>query len=256
MNKDYAQELMHLLLDMGEKILRCGGEVNRCEDTLRRIGRAYGIKEMNVFVITSSIVLTLVWEDGTMMTHSRRIAEAAGNNFRALEQLNALSVSCCKKSESGKATLKELRDGLAAIEMQADHRTFVIGSMIASGSFAIFFGGNLLDCVFAAAFAVLICYFQEKIAARWENTIVFNLSTAFAIGILICVFGKCCPLLHIDKIMIGDIMLLIPGIAITNSMRDLLMGDTISGAMRLIESVLWAGALAFGFMASMWMMGV
>ena len=56
--------------------------------------------------------------------------------------------------------------------------------------------------------------------------------------------------------MIGDIMLLIPGIAATNSIRDMLMGDTISGMMRLIESILWAGALACGFMAAIWMVRV
>lgn len=40
--------------------------------------------------------------------------------------------------------------------------------------------------------------------------------------------------------MIGDIMLLIPGILMTNSIRDILIGDTISGVMRLVESLLWA----------------
>ena len=61
---------------------------------------------------------------------------------------------------------------------------------------------------------------------------------------------------NLDKIMIGDIMLLIPGIAMTNAIRDMLMGDTISGLMRLIESILWAGSLAVGFMASIWMVGI
>lgn len=68
--------------------------------------------------------------------------------------------------------------------------------------------------------------------------------------------GKVSAVFHADKIMIGDIMLLIPGIAITNSIRDMLMGDTIAGIMRLIESILWAGALASGFMASIWMVGI
>ena len=55
--------------------------------------------------------------------------------------------------------------------------------------------------------------------------------------------------------MIGDIMLLIPGIAMTNSVRDILVGDTISGIMRLIESLVWAGALACGFMSAIWILG-
>ena len=56
--------------------------------------------------------------------------------------------------------------------------------------------------------------------------------------------------------MIGDIMLLIPGLALTNAIRDILMGDTISGLLRMCESILWAGALACGFIAAIWMMGV
>jgi len=47
--------------------------------------------------------------------------------------------------------------------------------------------------------------------------------------------------------MIGDIMLLIPGIALTNALRDLFVGDTISGILRLLEAVLQAGIIACGF---------
>ena len=64
------------------------------------------------------------------------------------------------------------------------------------------------------------------------------------------------PVLQLDKIMIGHIMLLIPGLAITNSIRDILVGNTISGALLLTESLLWAGALASGFMLAIWMTGV
>ena len=85
---------------------------------------------------------------------------------------------------------------------------------------------------------------------------MFNLFGSFVVGIVICLLVRLLPFLNLDKIMIGDIMLLIPGIAATNSIRDMLMGDTISGMMRLIESILWAGALACGFMAAIWMVRV
>ena len=39
------------------------------------------------------------------------------------------------------------------------------------------------------------------------------------------------------------------------ALTAMLVGDTIAGTMRLLESLLWAGALAGGFMASMWLMG-
>ena len=88
------------------------------------------------------------------------------------------------------------------------------------------------------------------------NEVTFQFAASFLTGCAICGFTLLCPFLHMDKIMIGDIMLLIPGIAMTNAIRDMLMGDTISGLMRLIESILWAGSLAVGFMASIWMVGI
>ena len=64
------------------------------------------------------------------------------------------------------------------------------------------------------------------------------------------------PVLQLDKIIIGYIMLLIPGLAMTNAVRDILVGNTISGSLRLTESLLWAGALACGFMLAIWITGV
>lgn len=46
---------------------------------------------------------------------------------------------------------------------------------------------------------------------------------------------------------------MIPEFAMTNSVRDIPV-DTISGLMRLIETIVWAGALACGFAIPMWIM--
>ena len=58
-----------------------------------------------------------------------------------------------------------------------------------------------------------------------------------------------------DKIIIGNIMLLIPGIALTTSLRDMINGDTISGLLGLSEAVLKALAIAIGFAAVLMRMG-
>ena len=131
-----------------------------------------------------------------------------------------------------------------------------MGSIIASGSFAMFFGGTWQDAFVAAVVSILICFLQEKGTKLFSNSIMFDLVCAFLSGTVICIIVKILPFLNMDKIMIGDIMLLIPGIAITNAIRDMLMGDTISGLMRLIEGILWAGALAAGFMAAIWMVEI
>jgi len=47
--------------------------------------------------------------------------------------------------------------------------------------------------------------------------------------------------------IIGNIMLLIPGIAFTTALRDIINGDTLSGLLGLCEAILRALAVAIGF---------
>ena len=58
------------------------------------------------------------------------------------------------------------------------------------------------------------------------------------------------------KIIIGNIMLLVPGVAFVNALRDMIGGDMMSGILRVCESILLAVFLAAGsFMALMFLGG-
>lgn len=245
--------LLHHLMDLGEVMLLSGAEVNRVEDTLVRMGKAYGASEMHVFVITSSVVVTMLFPDGKEITLTRRITEPGGTNFYKIEALNALSRRCC----ANPLPISELADEIQKLHKQNGKKRYVyLGSTIATISFAVFFGGTLLDGLAAAAFGLFISAMQQYFSPFCRNKVIFNFIVSLLSGLGICGFCRLFPSFHRDMIMIGDIMLLIPGIAVTNSIRDMLVGDTIFGIMRLVESLLWAGALAFGCMSAIWIMGV
>lgn len=246
------RELLHVMLDVGEQMLNAGAEIHRIEDTLSRIGEAYGACRTNIFVITSSIVITLEFRDGDIQTQSRRIAKGADTDFKKLEALNQLSRKCCQNTLSVKA----LREEVQRIDVPASNMELFLGSVIAAGSFTLFFGGSLWDAAVSVCFALCICFMQIYLSRLCPNRVVFQVLCAFLSGIGICILCRILPFLHMDKIMIGDIMLLIPGIALTNSIRDVLAGDTISGVMRLIESLIWSGALAGGFMMAILVTGM
>jgi uncharacterized membrane protein YjjP (DUF1212 family) len=252
MDNREAGELLHLMLDMGEMLMNSGAEVNRVEDTITRLGAAYGAARTDVFAITSSIVVTIAFPDGMELTRTRRILTSGGTDFSRLEKLNALSRQCC----AAPMTAAELRRRLDAIRASsAGGALYCLGAILAAGSFAVFFGGTFFDGITASVFAVIILILQRHLAQLCPNNVIFNLISSFIVGAGICAVARFIPQLNADKIMIGDIMLLIPGIAMTNSVRDVLVGDTIYGIMRLIESLLWAGALACGFMAAIWLIG-
>ena len=114
---------------------------------------------------------------------------------------------------------------------------------------------DLLDGIIGAFAGLLLRFLQLALGEVCPNTVVFNLVCSFLVGLSVCTAGRLFPILTVETIMVGDIMLLIPGLAMTNALRDILIGDTISGVMRMIECVLWAGGLAGGFMAAMWLIG-
>ena len=246
-------DLLTGLLNMAEAMLICGSEVSRVEDTIVRMGLAYGAKHMNVFVITSCIIVTMGMPEGEELTQTRRITRALGTDFVKLEEFNKLSRRCC----AGEIPAHELDRKVKEIEGFRQRRWIsYIGSLLAASGFAVFFGGSLADGAVAAVFAILICWLQERLLPISMNQLSFNLICSVIIGCLTGICTNFLPMLHLDKILIGYIMLLIPGITLTNAVRNVLVGNTISGIMRLVEALLWATALALGFMIAMYFTGV
>ena len=249
---DMSTETQALLLDcmlnMGQMLLECGAEISRVEDTLDRIAKAYGAIETNVFVITSIISLTIEFPGHEAITETRRIIRDGGTDFIRMEKLNALSRTVCAEPVS----VETLRDSVASIAK--GRKPFYVqfwGSILAAGSYAIFFGGSLCDGVAAAVFGAVICLLQIGLDRTEINTVARNLLISLLIGLGVGVSVQLIPFLHMDKILIGDIMLLIPGLAMVNAVRNVLLGNTISGLVRLADSLLWAGALAGGFMLAL-----
>ena len=112
-----------------------------------------------------------------------------------------------------------------------------------------------MDGAVGAVGGFFVRFLQSCLERFFPNRVIFNLVSGFAVGALICLAARALPTLNEDKSMIGDIMLQIPGIATTISFRDMIAGETISGALRLIESLLWASALACGYMLAIWLAG-
>ena len=247
-----VSHFLRVLIRMGEALQNSGAEVFRVEDTLNRIAAAYGAEDVNVFVITSSIVVTLTMPELPPQTQTRRLRHSAGNDLLTLEALNALSRRICAAPPSIDAFQTQLD---AILAQHPDARLRLAGSVLAASSFAIFFGGNLWDGLLAGGVAVLICWMERHLTPFCMNGVEFQFIASFFSGISTMLLCRLGAQFHADKVLIGIIMLLIPGIMLTNSIRDILLGDIISGSLRLVEAILMAAVLALGMMAAIWMMG-
>lgn len=243
---DAPDLLLSAILDMGELLLTSGAEVLRVEDTLKRLCTAYGFSQINVFCITSSIVLTVQGEHAKVYTQTRRIA-SRDTNLQRIALVNALSRQLCREV----LPVSLLQEKIAEIRHSKVCPIAVqcICYAVISAAFSVFFGGTFLDGL-AAVFSGLLLFGTQFFVQKLRmNSILQSLLvsafTAFVVLLLVHLGIGNTP----EKIMIGNIMLLIPGIAFTTSLRDLINGDTISGLIGLIEAIVKAIAIAIGFAA-------
>lgn len=244
-----ADILVRQLLNIGEAMYKAGGEISRIEDSLYRLGKSYGALHFSVYALTSILFVTAEFPGDYSISQSRRITERETTNLSRIEELNQLCRECANNPLPVLVLQKRVLDILGTC---ANPWYYYAGELVAAFGFTFFFGGNILDAFIATFAVILICLMQKYIKPLCSGLIFFNILTSMVSGSLVCLLNLFVPGLHINRILIGVIMVLIPGIAITNSMRYILSGDTISSFEKLIDSLLQAFAIAIGFILAMY----
>lgn len=238
------QQIISCALDIGEQMLIAGAEVSRVELAIRMICTAYGCCRADVFIITSSMILTVEGPDGTHGTQTRRLTGTA-TDLNKLHNLNALSRRICAQTPCYADVQGQLRDICRARPYPLWLQ--VLGSGLIAFSFAVFFGGSWIDGAVAGLLGLclrLLTHLLQKTAA---NQIIINVLSSFALSACAIALVRWGIGQDVNKILIGNIMLLIPGIALTNSLRDLIGGDIMTGLLRFLDAILVAAAIAAGY---------
>ena len=238
------KDFLNYAMRIGEEMLTSGAEVHRVEDCLERICRARGATRTDVFIITSSMVLSVTDANGEIYTQTRRI-HALGTDYTKLDALNALCRRICSEGLSN----AELDAALAKIQKGRAYPLAVQVLMYAAiaAAFTLFFGGTLPQTIFSALIGACVRFVVAFVDATVKNTVFSKFLCTFfvtAAAFFIVLLGLCH---RTDEMIIGNIMLLVPGLGFTNALRDLFMGDSIAGSLRLLEAVLSAVAIAAGY---------
>ena len=246
------EELLSVALDIGEQMLISGAEVSRVESAIRYICTAYGCRRTDVFTITSSIVLSVEDAEGIHGTQTRRIT-GTKTNLTRLHRLNDLSRYICKE----KPDYTEVRAALSDIDQTPTYPLWmeVLASGLIGCAFAVFFGGNFYDGLIAALLGCGLRMTTWLLQKASMNAIFTNVVASFLLSLAAILLTRHGFGHDANKIIIGNIMLLIPGIALTNSLRDMISGDIMTGILRFLDAVLVAAAIAAGYILAAQLLG-
>lgn len=235
------------ILDIGDALLSNGADVNRVEDTSLRLSDAFGFRNCQIHAINSSIIMTLTTPEGEVITQARRITRI-DTDLNKVSELNNLSREICAGMTEPDWIQKEIQK----IQSSSLYSPFwmYLAYAISAAFFTLFFGGSWQDMLFSVPIALLLRFVKVRLNDFNDNKMVDNIILSAILTVCALVGEKVFPVLNSDIVMIGDIMLLIPGLAFCNSIHDMVMGDTISGVLSMFDAVLRALSIAIGYVAA------
>lgn len=241
-NQDPTQLIIKVCLLAGKLILQNGGETSRVEDTMNRIAAAFGIEDSQSSVTPTSIVFAT--DGATQNTRLVRISER-NTNLLKVTLVNDISRRISGGYLSADEAYRQLKD---LDEKPYEYREIykVLAAAVASGCFLIMFNGSWSDFIpvsFIGGFGFLFFLFLHRLVpvkffAEFLTAIMIGATSSLIVHLGI---GG-----DLDKIIIASVMPLVPGLHITNAVRDLMAGHLVSGLSKGAEAFLTAFAIGAG----------
>lgn len=238
-----TKEVLALAVELADVMLRNGGEIYRIEDTVIHILKAYNIESFDVYVLSNGIFASAN-EDKDDACSMVRHVPLGGVNLAKVTYLNQLARDLC----SHECTIEEAweRVNIAKTLPKYSNKVQIFFCGLGSACYAFIFGGGVLDFGFAFLIGLLeqivLNYMDNHKVSRFLRNVFASMFVSFC-SILVLFTGL--PVLQ-DKIVIGAIMPLVPGITFTTAIRDFYNGDYLSGTIHLIDALLTALCIAVG----------
>ena len=268
---EQSRRALELVTRIGEVLLKNGGEIFRVQQTMQLVAKAYGIPGFQVYVLANGLFVSMQ-EEGRTITRPVESGDAAGQEHlfgqehlasqaHLASQVRYVPLSSVhlgrvaavnnlsREIVAQKYTVEEASRKIEQIDKLpfTSNAVQTLMSGLGAGAFCILFGGSLLDSAAAFLSGLVLWIFVLFLSARGANKIMVNIlasALVTAMGVLffhLFSFGD-----SMDMIVIGSIVPLLPGVPLTNSIRDYLNGDYLSGTIRMIDAVLVACCIALG----------
>lgn len=239
---DY-NSLLDIAMKIGYRLAMSGAETFRVEESVSRIMNAYGIHAES-FAIPNLLIINIETPEGQTLTRMRRIGYH-GNDLDCVERYSNLSRQICSETPDPATVLLWIH--------QADKskRTYhipmcLIGNFLGACGFALLFGGSISDSLCAGVCGITVGLVLHLLAKLRVNNFFNTVASAFVLTFTAYLLNHIKLAQNTDAVIIGTLMILVPGLLFTNALRDIIFGDTNSGVNRIVQVLLIAVAIALG----------
>ncbi|MBR4266694.1 MAG: threonine/serine exporter family protein [Bacteroidales bacterium] len=245
-------DALDLATKAGYILLQNGAEISRVEETMNRIAKYFGVDAGNFFILSTGIFCTgntrnLKKNDPNFKPEQFadvKYIPLKGSRLDKVVEINQLS----REIEQGMYTLEEANEKLDIINQKPPKKAWIqtVSSGVGSFFFCSLFGGGLRDCMVSFVAGLILWIFVMLVSHQHISKLLLNLTGA-VIATAVCVIALELGLgVSLGHMIIGSVIPLIPGIAFTIGIRDLVDEDYLAGATRLIDAVVVFFGIAMG----------
>lgn len=237
-------EPLHLA---GRLIMENGGETCRVEETVLRMGYAFGFREVECFAVPSGLFVSYRKSDGTIETAVKRIRRK-GIDLTRIDEVNAIS----RHLEQEKMSCQEVLSQLKAVERRPSRLSplqMAGAAAMSTAGWSLMFGGGAWDTVTAFFVGLLIEWVTLLMDKFHMQTLVATLAGGFLAAFLPMAVNRLTGALVVEAAVAGALMPMLPGLAMTNAVQDTMRGDMVSGISSAVSAAMSAVLLAVGALA-------
>lgn len=239
---DFENQVFKLACTAGVGVLESGGETFRAEETVKFICAAAGV-ESNVLALPTGILISADINGETQTATVKRVKKRSIDLWR-LNRINKISrrfVSGEIDVENALVLLEELNHAKPLNKL-----LLILFAGVSSFFFTLLFDGSFFDAVVSLVASCTV----QTVLVNFKRTDIYNFTSNLIAGFIIAFFALTSVSLfsmgNSEAITVGGILPYLPGLAMTNAIRDTMMGDLVSGISRLGEVLLSAVSLAVG----------
>jgi uncharacterized membrane protein YjjP (DUF1212 family) len=247
------RDVIDLALWAGQLLLQNGAESARVEETVHRLGTALGAHWMDILVSPNAILVTTT-SDLEFRTKIRRVM-ALGVNMQIIAEVRTL-VHQVERGQVDRAGTRERLTQLSHLKPQYSRWTVVVMIGLGCAAFSRLFGGDwpvFLVTFFAAAVAQFI---RQELQRRHFNSLIVVVVTAFVASLIAGSASLFKWSSQPQTALIASVILLVPGIHLVNSMRDLIAGHLVTGIVRGVVGGTVSLGIALGLVLAIRLLGV
>lgn len=247
-----VEYILDFVANLGSHMLYTGANLERVDDTMTRICLSYHLESISIFSLSSMIMVSARSADGTY--GSRQITvPPASIHLEKLNRLNRLSRRVCAEKPEPAALAGWLEEAEQIEEYSV--LTVILGYLAAMTSLCVIFGGNILDvvatdCITAALYWIILWLSRPNLNHIVVNTLCMWFAGTLAIVLVRFGIGE-----HVFCIIITGSMMMIPGIPLVNSVRNILCGNEMNGIIEFFKVILETLAIVLGLVLSIYMFG-